>query len=184
MPGTLGGSVHVQAVAEGLRGDGPRGARAVTRGEAAVAARAGALARCRGAGGRRSFACWWRARYGALARTVEPDLVLERYHNFGGEGMLAARPPARESVLEVNAPVIDYPGLAQVRARPRADRAADAALARRLVRAADLIVTPSATDPARLGAADRVLEIEWGADTGGSMPGGSAPCLWRRQPEA
>ena len=47
---------------------------------------------------------------GRLARTVRPDVVIERYHNFGGEGILAARACSVPAVLEVNAPVVDYAG--------------------------------------------------------------------------
>ena len=41
--------------------------------------------------GRRS--CGWRAARGSarLVAAIRPDVVIERYHNFGGEGILAAR---------------------------------------------------------------------------------------------
>ena len=107
-------------------------------------------------------------RRGALARlasTVMPDVVIERYHNFGGEGLLAARLVGALTLLEVNAPVVDYAG------SPK--RALDRALLvepmRRWrewqCRSADLIVT---TDRAILPAdvpATKVVETEWGADT-------------------
>ena len=35
---------------------------------------------------------------------------MERYYNFGGEGVRAARAMGVPLVLEVNAPVVDYPG--------------------------------------------------------------------------
>ena len=46
----------------------------------------------------------------ALARRLRPDVIIERYYNFGGEGVLAARQVGAVSVIEVNAPVIDHPG--------------------------------------------------------------------------
>ena len=51
-----------------------------------------------------------RGRVRALATALRPDVVIERYHNFGGEGLLAARAVGARTVLEVNAPVVDYPG--------------------------------------------------------------------------
>ena len=51
-----------------------------------------------------------RGRLRALATALRPDVVIERYHNFGGEGLLAARAVGARTVLEVNAPVVDYPG--------------------------------------------------------------------------
>ena len=79
-----------------------------------------------------------------IARQLRPDVVIERYYNFGGEGMLAARAVGALAVLEVNAPVIDYPGSAKV----WLDRALVVAPMRRWrewqCAAADLIVTPDA----------------------------------------
>src|SRR5262245_36850147 len=46
----------------------------------------------------------------ALADEIRPDLVVERYYNFGGEGVRAARAARVPVVLEVNAPIVDYPG--------------------------------------------------------------------------
>ena len=44
-----------------------------------------------------------------LART-QAEAVLERYYNFGGEGVRAASRQNRPVVLEVNSPVVDHPG--------------------------------------------------------------------------
>jgi len=174
VPGTLGGSTHVQAVAEGLAALGHEVHVAVRAGDAAVAgtvtwhdvrtplgspnlrlARRGALAR--------------------LATTIAPDVVIERYHNFGGEGLLAARRVGARTVLEVNAPVVDYPGSP----KRTLDRALIVEPMRRWrewqCRAADLIVT---TDRAILPTdtpAAKVLETEWGADTGRFRPDASGP---------
>ena len=151
VPGTLGGSVHVQAVAEGLAALGhdvhvrsrrgatglvPMGAvhwhamrpagrpcaaspAAFARGTAACAERYGRTSSSSGTTTSAARACWRRTAVGA------------------------------RFVLEVNAPVIDYPG------SPKAalDRALLAQPMRRWrdwqVSQADLIVTPSASDPAR-----------------------------------
>jgi hypothetical protein len=109
VPGTLGGSVHVQSVAEGLAALGH---------EVHVATQAG--------GGWPTGAVRWHAmgppfgrqelrwmRTGAitdLGRRTQADVIIERYYNFGGEGVFAAARLGRPAVLEVNAPIVDYPG--------------------------------------------------------------------------
>ncbi len=165
VPGTKGGSTHVQAVAEGLAARGH---------EVHVAAMAGA-------GGFPNGRVQWHAvatpfhrpqlrlaRRGAvrtLAAGLRPDVVIERYHNFGGEGLLAARAVGARTLLEVNAPVVDYPGSP----KRRLDRALLVEPLRRWrewqCRAADLIVTPTAAILPDSVPASRIIETEWGADT-------------------
>jgi glycosyltransferase involved in cell wall biosynthesis len=107
------------------------------------------------------------ARTGAvttLARMIKPDVIMERYYNFGGEGVSAATRLGLPSVLEVNAPVVDYPGSTKM----RLDRVLLIQPMRRwrerICRQVSLFVTttadilPSWVDP------QRVLAIEWGAD--------------------
>jgi len=112
-----------------------------------------------------------------LAREIEPDVVVERYYNFGGEGVLAAQTTGAALVLEVNAPVVDYP------------RSPKRILDRMLIieplrrwrewqcHASDLIVTPTAKVLPQWIPSERVLEIEWGADTTKFLPsiGGTPP---------
>ena len=142
----------------------------------------GAVARRRGTRADGAVPAAGRREVTRIARAVEPDLVLERYHNFGGEGMLAARAVGAKYVLEVNAPVVDYPGSP----KSRVDRALIVQPMRRwrerLVRAADLIVSPSAQILPDWVPADRVLEIEWGADTVRFHPAASGDVVWHRQP--
>jgi len=164
VPGTLGGSVHVQAVAEGLADLGH---------EIHVATSPGA-AWPRGAVHWHAMSPplgqpvlrWARAAaVASLAREIRAEAIMERYYNFAGEGVLAARRLRIPAILEVNAPVVDYPG------SPKAlvDRALIVEPMRRwrerICRLTDLFITPSAemlpawVDPAR------VLRVEWGADT-------------------
>ena len=79
-----------------------------------------------------------------LAARLRPDVIIERYYNFGGEGIGAAARVGATAVLEVNAPVIDYPGSAKA----RLDRALLVEPMRRwrerICARADVIVTPSA----------------------------------------
>ncbi len=182
VPGTTGGSVHVRAVAEGL---------------AALGHEVHVLVR-RGAGGFPPGAVHWHqmgppfgsarlrlvraGRVAALARALGPDVVIERYFNFGGEGMRAAAACGALAVLEVNAPVVDYPGSP----KRLLDRALILEPMRRWrdwqCRAADLVVSPSrAILPAWLPD-ERVVEIEWGADTERFHPGATGTVPFERRP--
>ena len=171
VPGTLGGSVHTRSVADGLAalghevhvlaapGDGP-----FPDGPAQWVAVAPPL-------GRAQLRGWRTNQVGALARRLRPDVVIERYHNFGGEGVFAARAVGVPAVLEVNAPIVDHPGSAKARVdgmllvRPMARRRAA------ICAHTDLFVTPSAAILPPEVPPDRVLEIEWGADTDRFRPG-------------
>lgn len=101
--------------------------------------------------------------------------------------MLAARRTGARLVLEVNAPIVDYPRSPKA----RLDRALLVEPMRRWrerqVRAADLVVSPSRSILPPWLAPDRVLEIEWGADTSRFKPvpggirwsaGGSLTCVF------
>jgi glycosyltransferase involved in cell wall biosynthesis len=184
VPGTLGGSVHVRAVAEGLAAIGHEVHVAVGAGDGPFPGGTVRWHDVAAPGGRATLRLLGAPGVRRLARSIAPDTVIERYHNFGGEGALAARAVGARYVLEVNAPVIDYAG------SPKAtlDRALLVQPMRRWrehqVRQADLIVTPSlrilpaSTDPGR------VLEIEWGADTERFHPGAVGGIPWTREPGA
>lgn len=113
VPGTTGGSVHVREVAHGLAELGHEV-------HAVVHAQPGAPAREEQ--GRVSFhrIAWFpdhrlfrfRAQPAvlALARELQPQAVMERYYNFGGEGVLAAARLGVPSLLEVNSPLLDHAG--------------------------------------------------------------------------
>ena len=79
-----------------------------------------------------------------LARDTRADLIIERYYNFAGEGVVAADRVGIPAVLEVNAPIIDFPGSGKARLdrallfRPM-ERWRD-----RLCRLSSLFVTPTA----------------------------------------
>ncbi len=181
VPGTLGGSVHVQAVAEGLAALGHQVHVAVAQGGPWPAGAVHWHAMQPPLG--RSELRWMRA--GAvtdLARRVGADVVMERYYNFGGEGVTAAQRLGVPSVLEVNAPVIDYPGSA----KSRIDRALLVEPMRRwrdaLCRHASLLVTPNIHIlPSWLDRA-KVLETEWGADVDNFHPNASGSLPFTRDP--
>lgn len=182
VPGTKGGSVHVKAVADGL---------------AALGHEVHVLA-SRGNGPFPTGTTHWHAvdpPFGsprlrllrakpirAYARRLRPDVVMERYHNFGGEGLLAAADVGALTVLEVNAPIIDHPG------SPKRwlDRALLIQPMRRWrdwqCRRAGLVVTPLADIVPAWIPRERILEIEWGADTSRFRPGVTGEVPYTRRP--
>jgi glycosyltransferase involved in cell wall biosynthesis len=113
VPGRTGGSVHVLEVARGLAARGHE-VHAVVHRQRLLAARE------QGEGVVWHRVGWWpphrvfrfraRAAVERLAREARPDVVLERYYNFGGEGVDAAQAMGVPAVLEVNSPVVDHPG--------------------------------------------------------------------------
>ena len=165
VPGTKGGSVHVTAVAEGLAALGHEVHVLTAPGDARFPDGEVRWIAMRPPLGMRQLR--W-ARAGAVRRVaarLKPDVVIERYYNFGGEGVLAAGAIGARAVLEVNAPVVDYRGST----KQLVDRALVVEPMRRwrehLCRRADLIVTPSAAILPLRTPRSKVLEIEWGADT-------------------
>src|SRR5919108_506556 len=113
VPGTKGGSIHVTAVAEGLAALGHEVHALVTPGDGPFPSTPGRTVHWLPMApplGKRHLR-WMRT--GAVRRLVsklKPDVVIERYYNFGGEGILAANGEGVRTVLEVNAPVIDHAG--------------------------------------------------------------------------
>jgi glycosyltransferase involved in cell wall biosynthesis len=168
VPGTTGGSVHVTAVAEGLAAMGHEVHVLTTPGGPFPAAPAENPVRWIPMSppfGAKQLR-WMRS--GAVRRivsSVRPAVVIERYYNFGGEGILTASAAGAKTVLEVNAPVVDYEGSAKA----RIDRALLVEPMRRwrerICAAADLIVTPSAAILPAATPAKKIVRLEWGADT-------------------
>jgi glycosyltransferase involved in cell wall biosynthesis len=111
VPGRTGGSVHVLEVARGLaaRGHELHAVLHATEGAPPEETAGGVtFHRIRWTPDHRFFR--FRARgvvAGLLARTGA-EVVIERYYNFGGEGVRAAAAQGRPSVLEVNSPLLDH----------------------------------------------------------------------------
>jgi glycosyltransferase involved in cell wall biosynthesis len=172
VPGTKGGSVHVMAVAKGLAALGHDVHVLVTPGIDT----GGMPLKADAASGvtwiamppplhRKELRWALAGDVRRLAAEIRPDAIMERYYNFAGEGMVAAADNGAVAVLEVNAPLIDYPGsLKRVIDRllllePMRRRR------ERMCAQADVIVTP---EPAILPPGvpgDKILRLEWGADT-------------------
>ena len=180
VPGSVGGSVHVTAVAEGLATLGhdvhvlvSPGDRPFPEGRVQWTAMTPPL-------GKKELRWARRGAVQRIAKAFEPDVVMERYYNFGGEGLAAAAATDALGVLEVNAPVVDYPGSPKA----RLDRLLVVEPMRRwrerLCRRADLIVTPAASILPRDTPSTKIVELEWGADTDRFTPAASGALPFAR----
>jgi starch synthase len=182
VPGSLGGSVHVQAVAEGLSALGHE-VHVATQPGGAWPAGAVHWHAMRPPLGRNQLRWMRTGAVEALARRIGADLVMERYYNFGGEGVFAAKRIGLPAVLEVNAPVIDYPGSAKA----RLDRGLVVEPMRRwrdrICRQTDLFVATTADILPSWVERRRVLEIEWGADIEHFRPGVSGRLPFALDPD-
>ena len=171
VPGTTGGSVHVLEVARGLARRGHE-VHAVVRGDGSRMAALEDGVRWHGVGWRpahRFFRFRARAAVLAVAAAARPDVVVERYYNFGGEGVAAAGARGVPAVLEVNSPVVDHPGSLKA--------ALDAALVVRplrrrreaMVRRAAALVAPIAEIVPDFARAKTEI-VAWGANVDAFTP--------------
>jgi glycosyltransferase involved in cell wall biosynthesis len=179
VPGTTGGSVHVAAVANGLAALGHEVSVLVTPGGEFPASGPRWIPMPPPLG-RKELRWALTGNVRRLAADIHPDVIMERYYNFAGEGMTVAAERGAVAVLEVNAPVIDHPGsmkgmldrlLVVEPMRRRRER---------ICSQADVIVTP---EPAILPPGtppEKVLRLEWGADTDQFRPGASGPIPFTR----
>jgi glycosyltransferase involved in cell wall biosynthesis len=170
VPGTTGGSIHVVAVAEGLARLGHEVHVLVTPSGTMPDGNVRWIELPPPAG-RKELRWANTGMIRSLVRQIKPDVIIERYYNFGGEGIRAAGEAGALAVLEVNAPVIDHPGST----KRLIDRALIFEPMRRwreyLCEKSDLIVTPSAAILPRGTPSSKVVQLEWGADTDRFRPG-------------
>ena len=192
VPGTLGGSTHVQAVAEGLARLGHEvhvaaqdlGFRfAESTDQAKRNPRSFILHAMAPPLGRPQLRWARRRAVTRLAEQIRAEAIIERYYNFGGEGVLSAKRLGVPAILEVNAPVVDYPGSGKA----RLDRLLGVEPMRRwrdrVCRLTDLFVTPSAAILPDWVDPRRVLEIEWGADVDRFRPDATGALPFERDPD-
>jgi alpha-maltose-1-phosphate synthase len=184
VPGTKGGSIHVRAVAEGLASLG-HDVTALTAGAPSQDALPDSAVRwitLPPPFGSTHLRLLRARQIARIVQRLRPDVVMERYHNFGGEALIAARTVNAIGVLEVNAPVIDHPGSRKA----LLDRALIVEPMRRwrerLIRLADVIVSPSADILPPDTARDRIYVLEWGADTDRFRPDVPAAAPYQRPP--
>jgi starch synthase len=113
VPGRTGGSVHVLEVARGLVARGHEVHTIIGRAEGLpdVETEDGVVwHRIDWRPPLRFFRFRARKAVAAVATTFRPEVVIERYYNFGGEGLAVARERGIPSLLEVNSPVVDHAG--------------------------------------------------------------------------
>lgn len=164
LPASHGGAVHVLEVARGLARRGHRVTVVVKRADAQSPreTRAGFdLIRLRAPSQYLLFT--FEPTASDLIRALDPDVVMERYYNFAGAGIFAARKLRIPTLLEVNAPIVDPPGSAKA----RVDILLLGWMKRRALaqaRAATRIVTPLAATVPPLLPRDKIREIPWGAN--------------------
>jgi glycosyltransferase involved in cell wall biosynthesis len=94
---------------------------------------------------------------------IHPDVVMERYYNFAGVPILQAKSFGIPAVLELNSPMIEYPGST----KSKLDLLLGGTLKKRRERiasAASLIISPM-KEIVPQEYRNKVREIEWGADT-------------------
>lgn len=106
-----------------------------------------------------------------LARTLRPDVIMERYYNFCGAGVLVAHRLGIPCLLEVNALIVDPP---QVLKR-HLDDALGGPMRRWAIaqcRMADRIITPLHTTVPEGIPRSRIVELPWGADVERFVPRG------------
>ena len=166
VPGRTGGSVHVLEVARGLAGRGHE-VHAVVHREDGVPheeERDGVFwHRVAWWPGPRIFRFRARAAVERIIDSVEPQAVMERYYNFGGEGILAAEKAGIPSLLEVNSPAVDHPGSlkaaldAAALVRPLRRRR------ERLCRSATALVSPL-VEIVPTFARSKTVKVSWGAN--------------------
>jgi alpha-maltose-1-phosphate synthase len=98
----------------------------------------------------------------AIAK-FRPDVVMERYYNFAGAGVLAAHRATIPVLLEVNAPLVDPPGSI----KSKLDRLLLGAMRRWAVKQAQwsqAIVTPLSTTVPSEVSRGKIYELPWGAN--------------------
>ena len=113
VPGHTGGSIHVLEVARGLarRGHEVHAVVRHTRGGEPRGDSDGVhWHRIRWTPPLRFFRFRARPLVEGIASAMQPHVVMERYYNFGGEGIAVAGTRGIPSLLEVNSPLVDHPG--------------------------------------------------------------------------
>jgi glycosyltransferase involved in cell wall biosynthesis len=172
VPGTKGGSTHVLAVAEGLAALGNEVHVAAQPGREGFPSGSSVHWHAIGAPlGKPALRMMRTFAVDRLIRHVRPDIIIERYHNFGGESLRSDG----WHVLEVNAPIVDYPNSP----KQRLDRALLVEPFRRWrdwqCRTADRFVVPTKAILPDWIPPEKIHETEWGVDTNRFRPGAQPP---------
>lgn len=171
LPGETGGSVHVHEVSSELaKREHEVHVVVQDRDEDDTGGDGYSIHRIRWFPPHRFFRFRARPQVAALVHKLKPDVLMERYYNFGGEGILAAQAASIPSLLEVNSPVVDHRGSlkavldAAMISRPmRGYR-------ERLVRAASAVISPLKEIVPEFARA-KTHVVSWGANVEAFHPG-------------
>ncbi|HEY7697746.1 MAG TPA: glycosyltransferase, partial [Vicinamibacteria bacterium] len=166
VPGKTGGSVHVEEVARGLAALGHEVHVLALPGERRTnGAPVPFELHPSGLFFEHRFFRWARRReVEALLERLGIEAVMERYYNFGGEGIRAAHARGIPSLLEVNSPIKDHPGSLKsaldrvVLFRPLAR------IREELVGKASALVTPLPSIVPENVPGEKVHRVHWGAN--------------------
>ena len=104
-----------------------------------------------------------------LARAIQPDVIMERYYNLAGGGVIAAQQLGIPALLEVNALIVDPPAVL----KRRLDDVLGSPLRRwaeAQCHAATQIVTPLHTTVPPSVPRHKITELTWGADVDRFLP--------------
>ena len=171
LPGETGGSVHVHEVSQALAKRGHEVHAVVAdRGKVHPAGEGYTIHRIRWSPSHRFFRFRARPQIAELIEQLKPDVLMERYYNFGGEGILAAEAARVPGLLEVNTPVVDHrgslkailDGLLIVRPMRR--------YRERLVRSASALISPLKEIVPEFARA-KTHAVTWGANVEAFHPG-------------
>jgi glycosyltransferase involved in cell wall biosynthesis len=171
VPGATGGSVHVLEVARGLarRGHEVHAVIAADGGRAREEDAGVVWHRVRWHPRHRLFRFRARPAVEAIADEVRPHVVMERYYNFGGEGVGTASRRGIPSLLEGELPVVDHPGSAKQALDAVLPRAAHARYRESLCRQAAALVSPIPEIVPEF-AARKTETVTWGANVDAFSP--------------
>ena len=179
VPGALGGSTHAYEVARGLARLGHEVHLVASGDDPTPRPCDGFLLHQRRTPKALSILDTWPVL--RLARSIRPDALIERYYNFAGAGLIAARYLGLPSLLEVNALIVDPP---EVRKR-RIDDALGGPMRRYAelqCRWAARIVTPLHTTVPASIPRHKIVELPWGADVDRFSPADHADLDGRLRP--
>lgn len=169
--GTSGGSIHIQEVACGLQALGHKVLVLSRRGEAK--AQRGHLdcgVPARETPWRKELALLGLPKVRRAMEGFRPDVVMERFYNFAGAGIMLAHRRGIPSLLEVNAPMVDPPRSLKT----NLDRLMLGSMRRWAVaqgRWSEAIVTPLSTTVPPEVSREKIHELPWGANVERFDPG-------------
>jgi glycosyltransferase involved in cell wall biosynthesis len=171
LPGETGGSVHVHEVSRALAKRGHEVHAVVQdRGRADAQGDGYSIKRIRWSPSHRFFRFRARPQVEALIELLKPDVVMERYYNFGGEGILAAEAAGIPGLLEVNSPVVDHPGSAKAMLDALLIVRPMRTYRERLVRSASALISPIPAIVPEF-ARPKTHSVNWGANIESFHPG-------------